>query len=111
MGFNFSPTLETMPVDKELETGPLSGEFRRIVRCVADISGALDFRIKSQSTGTEHELVIQQSGFTIGQDLQPVTDRKEFFFLGYDRAPTVTITQNDPLPLKVLGMSLELQFK
>ena len=111
VGFNFSPTLETMPVDKELETGPLSGEFRRIVRCVADISGALDFRIKSPSTGTEHELVIQQSGFTIGEDLQPVTDRKEFFFLGYDRAPTVTITQNDPLPLKVLGMSLELQFK
>ena len=31
--------------------------------------------------------------------------------LGYDRAPTVTISQNDPLPLKVLGMSLELQFK
>lgn len=111
VGFNFAPTLETMPVDKELDTGPLSGEFRRIVRCVADISGALDLRIKSPSTGTEHELVIQQVNLNVDEDLQPVTDRKEFFFLGYDRAPTVTITQNDPLPLKVLGMALELQFK
>ena len=111
VGFNFSPTLETMPVDKELETGPLSGEFRRIVRCVADISSALDLRIKAPNTGTEHELVIQQVNLSVDEDLQPVTDRKEFFFLGYDRAPTVTISQNDPLPLKVLGMSLELQFK
>ena len=111
VGFNFTPTLETMPVDKEVEEGPLSGEFRRIVRCVVDISNALDFRIKAPSTGTEHELVIQQVNFTVGDDLTPITDRKEFFFLGYSRSPSVTITQNDPLPLKVLGMTLELQFK
>ena len=55
--------------------------------------------------------MIQQVNLNVDEDLQPVTDRKEFFFLGYDRAPTVTISQNDPLPLKVLGMSLELQFR
>jgi hypothetical protein len=111
VGFNFTPTLETMPVDRELAEGPLTGEFRRIVRCVVNLNSALDFRIKAPSTGTEHELVIQQVNFAVGEDLTPVTDRKEFFFLGYSRAPTVTITQNDPLPLKVLGMSLEVQFK
>jgi hypothetical protein len=78
---------------------------------VVNLNSALDFRIKAPSTGTEHELVIQQVNFAVGEDLTPVTDRKEFFFLGYSRAPTVTITQNDPLPLKVLGMSLEVQFK
>ena len=111
VGFNFTPILETMPVDRELAEGPLTGEFRRIVRCVVNLNSALDFRIKAPSTGTEHELVIQQVNFAVGEDLTPVTDRKEFFFLGYSRAPTVTITQNDPLPLKVLGMSLEVQFK
>ena len=55
--------------------------------------------------------MIQQANLNVYEDLQPDTDRKEFFFLGYDRAPTVTISQNDPLPLKVLGMSLELQFR
>ena len=78
---------------------------------IFDISNALDFRIKAPSSGTEHELVIQQVNFTVGDDLTPITDRKEFFFLGYSRSPSVTITQKDPLPLKVLGMTLELQFK
>ena len=36
--------------------------------------------------------------------------KKEFYFLGYSKSPTVTVTQNDPLPLKVLGMALGVQF-
>ena len=36
--------------------------------------------------------------------------KKEFFFLGYDKSPTVTLSQDDPLPMKVLGMSVEVVF-
>jgi hypothetical protein len=61
------------------------------------------------SSATAHELVILQSGFTIGDDLIKQSGKKEFYFLGYDKSPTVAITQNDPLPLKVLGMALEVQ--
>ena len=38
------------------------------------------------------------------------TDKKEFNFLGYSKSPTITISQNDPLPLKVLGVAMEIQF-
>ena len=31
-------------------------------------------------------------------------------FLGYSKSPTITISQNDPLPLKVLGIAMEIQF-
>ena len=48
--------------------------------------------------------------FNINTDLQAVTDKKEFTFLGYSTSPTITISQNDPLPLKVLGLAMEIQF-
>ena len=111
VGFNYTPEFETMPVDVETDTGPLTGQSRRIVRCIVDIEDALDISLKSPANSNSHELVILQSGFTIGSDLTKQSGKKEFYFLGYDKSPTVTITQNDPLPLKVLGMALEVQFK
>ncbi len=111
VGFNYTPELETMPVDVETDTGPLTGQSRRIVRCIVDIEDALDISLKSPANANSHELVILQSGFTVGSDLTKQSGKKEFYFLGYDKSPTVTITQNDPLPLKVLGMALEVQFK
>ena len=36
--------------------------------------------------------------------------KKEFYFLGYDREPTVKITQTEPLPLKVLGIAVEVVY-
>ena len=35
---------------------------------------------------------------------------KEFYFLGYSKEPTVTISQSDPLPMKILGMTMEVVF-
>jgi len=110
VGFNYTPELETMPIDAETDTGPLTGLPRRIVRCIIDVADTLDVSLKSPNTASAHELVILQSGFTVGSDLTKQTGKKEFYFLGYDKSPTVTVTQNDPLPLKVLGMALEVQF-
>ena len=109
VGFNFIPILETMPIDKEIDTGPLTGQPRRVNKAIVDISGGLDITMKAQDLNSK-ELVIQQAGFTSGTDISPVTDKKEFNFLGYSKNPTITISQNDPLPLKVLGIAMELQF-
>ena len=110
VGFNYTPELETMPIDVETDTGPLTGLPRRIVRCIIDVADTLDVSLKSPNTASAHELVILQSGFTVGSDLAKQNGKKEFYFLGYSKSPTVTVTQNDPLPLKVLGMALEVQF-
>jgi hypothetical protein len=109
VGFNFIPILETMPIDKEIDTGPLTGEPRRINKAIVDISGGLDITMKGSDRSSK-ELVIQQVNFNINTDLQAVTDKKEFTFLGYSTSPTITISQNDPLPLKVLGVAMEIQF-
>ena len=109
VGFNFTPILETMPIDKEIDTGPLTGQPRRVNKAIVDISGGLDITMKAQDLASK-ELVIQQVDFTINSDTTAVTDKKEFNFLGYSKSPTITISQNDPLPLKVLGIAMEIQF-
>tara|TARA_B100001939_G_C16941021_1_gene618302 strand:+ start:615 stop:2834 length:2220 start_codon:yes stop_codon:yes gene_type:complete len=109
VGFNFTPILETMSIDKEIDTGPLTGQPRRVNKAIVDISGGLDITMKAQDLEAK-ELVIQQVDFTINSDTTPVTEKKEFNFLGYSKSPTITISQNDPLPLKVLGIAMEIQF-
>ena len=109
IGFNYIPIIETMPIDKELPEGPLTGLPRRISRAIIDINSALDLTVKAADT-TSKSLVVQQVNFTGGSDLTPVTEKKEFFFLGYSKNPTVTLSQDDPLPIKILGMSVEVVF-
>ena len=58
VGFNYTPNLETMPVDAETETGNLTGQSRRIVRCILDVEDALDVSLKSPNTASAHELVL-----------------------------------------------------
>ena len=98
-----------MPIDKELPEGPLTGSPRRISRAIVDINSALDMTIKAADK-TSKSLVVQQVSDAIGSDMTPVTSKKEFYFLGYSKNPTVTISQDDPLPIKILGMSVEVVF-
>jgi len=107
IGFNFSPELETMPIDKEVQNGPLTGNFKRISRAVIDVADTLNIALQA-SDKTAKNLIIRQVDFNVATSVAKVTGKKEFYFLGYDRSPTVKITQTEPLPLKLLGMALEV---
>ena len=109
IGFNYIPILETMPIDKELPEGPLTGLPRRISRAIIDLNSTLNMTVKAADK-TSKSLIVQQVSDTVGDDLVAVTSKKEFFFLGYSKSPTITISQNDPLPIKILGMSVEVVF-
>ena len=109
VGFNYIPSVETMPIDKELPEGPLTGLPRRISRAIIDMNTTLDMTIKA-ADATSKSLVVQQVSDQVGADLVPVTAKKEFYFLGYSKNPTITISQDDPLPMKLLGMAVEVVF-
>jgi hypothetical protein len=109
IGFNYIPTVETMPVDKELPNGPLTASPRRISKAYIDIYNSLNLTVKAADR-TSKKLVITQLGFNIGSDLEKVSGKKEFNFLGYSNNPTLTISQSDPLPLKILGIAMEIVF-
>jgi hypothetical protein len=109
VGFNYEPSLETMPIDREVQTGPLTGEIKRISRAVIDLSDSLNVALQA-ADNTAKSLVIRDVNFDVAAPVAKVTGKKEFFFLGYDREPTLKITQTAPLPLKVLGVALEVVF-
>lgn len=109
VGFNYSPSIETMPVDREVVDGPLTGQLKRISRAVIDVADTLNVALQAADSSAK-SLVVRQVDFEIGAAVEKVTGKKEFFFLGYDRQPTLKITQTAPLPLKVLGVALEIVF-
>ena len=36
--------------------------------------------------------------------------KKDFYLLGYSKDATVTITQSDPLPLRITGLIMEYMY-
>jgi len=109
IGFNYIPILETMPVDREIDDGPLTAHSRRISRCYVNLYDSLNLTIQA-ADAEEKKLVVQQIGFDSEDDLDIVEGNREFNFLGYDKNPTITISQSDPLKLKILGLAMELVF-
>ena len=109
VGFNYEPSLETMPIDREVQDGPLTGQIKRLSRAVIDLSDTLNVALQA-ADNTAKSLIIRQVNFDVANPVAKVTGKKEFFFLGYDREPTLKITQTAPLPLKVLGVALEVVY-
>ena len=93
----------------EREEKIVSGKSLILSTLLLPISGGLDVTMKAADL-TSKELIIQQADFTIGDDLSASAGKKEFTFLGYSKSPTITISQDSPLPLKVLGLAMEIQF-
>ena len=102
-GFSYTPTLETMPVVFRSERGSFNGSVRRITRCLVDITGAYDIKVAG------NQLAVRQVNDDMSLALQAQSGHYEFPVMGYSREPTITLTQTDPLPLRVLGMGIEVR--
>ena len=102
VGFNYNVTIETLPVNVILPAGNYSGRPKRIARVILALNSTLAVSVQG------NRLIIRQ--VTDDFSLQPsaVTGKKEFFLLGFNRDATVTITQTEPLPLRLLGMAMEV---
>lgn len=103
-GYDYTPTLETMPVDTVVTGGPLTGEQRRVNRVNIDLNTARNVLVNNKDI-TFREVKDDQQA-----DPSAFTGRKEVAIMGYGNAPTITVTQDQPLEAKVLGMSLEVSF-
>ena len=102
VGFNYDVTIETLPANVILPAGNYSGRPKRIARVILALNSTLAVSVQG------NRLIIRQ--VTDDFSLQPtaVTGKREFFLLGFNRDATVTITQTEPLPLRLLGMAMEV---
>jgi len=114
IGYAFTPTLKTLPIDATIQGGPLTGEPRQIPKVILDLNSTLAVSVQGPTTtSTTRDLVIRNTTDTItGGFLErtAVTGKEEFRLLGYSRDPRVIVSQSFPLDLQINGMIVEVAF-
>jgi hypothetical protein len=103
IGINYIPVLTTLPPEFQLQDGISFGQKRRIVRAVLDLNETLDVKAK----GTR--VIIRRVTSSFANPPDAITARKEIYFLGWSNDGTVTVTQDEPLPIGLNGILLEVE--
>jgi hypothetical protein len=103
-GLNFDLEVKTMPVNVGFQTGPINVNKRRILRVSAQLYQANGIKINGKA--------ITDKGFGAGVlGVAPIgfTGIKTVPMLGYSKTTQVSVTQSDPAPMTLLGLTLEIQ--
>jgi len=104
VGLFFQPIVTTMPVEGDTGGGiNLNGE-KRIVNCLVYLQESLgitinDYTIPFRTFGTG----------VLGTAVPPYTGKKEIYLLGWSKTAQITIKQDVPAPMTILGLSLEME--
>jgi hypothetical protein len=104
VGYNYTFTIKTLPVDLDLQTGSTIGLAKRIARVFVGLNSAASLSISG------NRLLLRQVSDDVETAPNPVTGVYEFRLLGFQKDAFVELTQDEPLPAVVLGMSMEIQF-
>ena len=104
VGVFFQPVIKTMPIEGDLGAGTnLDGE-KRIVNCMMYVQDTLGVKVN------DYEIPFRTFGTSVlGQAIPPYTGKKEIYLFGWSKTAQVTITQDVPAPLTLLGLSLEME--
>ena len=105
IGLNFTPTIKTMPIEKDIGPGyNLAGE-KRIVKAMVYMQGTTNLKVQ--------DVLLPFRNFGVAvldAPPQAFTGKKEVYLLGWSKTAQLTITQEEPGPMTVLGLSLEMEF-
>jgi hypothetical protein len=102
VGFNYDVTIETLPANILMPSGNYSGRPKRIARVILALNNTLAVSIQG------NRLIVRQVNDDFSTQPTAVTGKREFFLLGFNRDATVVINQSEPLPLRLLGMAMEV---
>lgn len=98
VGLYYTSTTETLPPSISGPEGQLAGDLMRIIECYVHVVSSARFSANGRTL----------SAYQLDDDLSDPPPLKNgpqrFQFLGWDREPTVAITQDDPLPLEILAV-------
>lgn len=102
VGYAFDWEVRTLPVNLQLPNGSTVGLPKRISRVLVGLYSTLALSIAG------NRMVLRQVGDNFSQPPTPFSGTKEIYMLGYARDPSVSITRQEPLPVTVLGLSIEV---
>ena len=102
VGFNYDVEVETLPVHVQLPQGSYTGRPKRIARVILGLDNTLAVSVAG------NKLIIKQVNDDFSLPPTAATGKREFFLLGFNRDATVAITQSEPLPMRLLGLAMEV---
>lgn len=104
VGLNYTPMIKTLPPAPRLQTGSIRGAKKRVFDVVLDLYQTYDIAVQGR------KIAFRQFGTgVLDQPIEPYTGLKKVEnLLGYDREGAITITQNVPLPMTVLGIEYKI---
>jgi hypothetical protein len=103
IGLGYTPEITTLPPEMQLPDGISVGQKRRVVRAVLDLVSTLNVK----AGGTRILLRSVTDDFSL--DPTALTQRKEVYLLGWSKEGRVTVTQEEPLPMTLNGILLEVE--
>jgi len=104
VGFGFDVELKTNPIDVNTAIGPETGQPRSLSRVILDMSETLSVSVNNK------KLIIRKVNNDFSKPRQAVTGKREFYLLGYNKDPQVTVTQTAPMFIQVNGLVAEVSF-
>jgi hypothetical protein len=103
IGLDWQPEVQTMPLNMDFQNGPTFAEMKRLVRAVLYVNETLGLIVNGR------RIADRQFGAVLNTAPIPYTGEKEIWLSGWDREGVVTITQEDPVPMNILGIMLEVE--
>lgn len=104
VGFNFTPTLKTLPPEVNVPEGPTMGEPRRVVRVTFQLYESVSVSLQ----GKTYVLTLAEEDLTAAPTAK--TEKIEMFNLGWDLVGQVDIAAPHPAPFTLLSISTDLEF-
>ena len=104
IGYDYTIEIKTLPANVMMPNGSMIGLPKRINRVFLGLDSTLGVSVQG------NRLILRgvTDDFSLG--LTPFTGIQDFFLLGYAKEAQITITQAEPLPMRVLGMNMEVAF-
>ena len=104
VGLDYDVKVKTMPLNVDFQNGPILTRKKRIVRVIVNLYQSLGIYIDGTLLPDR----------TLGENVldttpTPYTGLKEIFMLGWTDLAQIEITQVDPVPMLLIGLSLEVE--
>ena len=104
VGLNFTTKVTTLPIATTTKKGNTLHRRKRVVKVDINVLNSLGIYARNRFSGDRM--------FTVVLDKAPVafTGFKEMYLLGYQRLAEIEISQKEPLPFILRGLSYEIEY-
>jgi len=104
VGLDYDTLLKTMPLNMDFQNGPTLMRKKRIIRVMLDVYESLGLHVDGTLL-PDRALGVN----VLNNTPTPYTGLKDVYQMGWSELAQIEISQTDPVPMLLLGVSLEME--